>query len=52
MENTENRLIHSHQWDNEPYEGNIEPSPYMCRACEQETGDPYAFTKDRRGNRS
>lgn len=39
-------MTHMHDFDDEPpvqldKDGN--PYPYMCRACEQETGDPYAW---------
>ena len=40
-------LIHSHEYDDEPpiqtdEAGNL--YPYMCRACEAETGNPYHWT--------
>ena len=37
-------LTHSHEYDDEPIDGHVELSPYMCRACEAETGNPYAWT--------
>jgi hypothetical protein len=39
--------LHLHDYDDEPDDhGARTYSPYMCRACETETGDPYAFTRD------
>jgi hypothetical protein len=42
-------MIHSHQYDDEPpvqTDENGRLFPYTCRACEAETGDPYAWTHD------
>lgn len=41
-----NTTTHMHDFDYEPpiqLDSDGNPYPYVCRACERETGDPYAW---------
>lgn len=41
-------VSHSHEFDDElPLQLNSKgnPYPYMCRACEAQAGDPYAWVE-------